>query len=234
MRCFDVGRAEHLDVLDDVVDVAVAADQAEDPPADLVAPRRPTCRRRGRTARTARTPTSCACRAARPSGRTRSGSTARRSPGDGMPRVQSSNAAWASSIGTVIETGARFGQSASGSAVQRGSRDSPQLSFTTGLVVRQASIRDRNDGSSRVAEQAEPVTFGSAFETTARARITSPPSSTTPSPGRISATGDAGGEHRARLRARPRRWRTRSGPCRPRRSPTPSARPRACPGSASA
>ena len=33
------------------------------------------------------------------------------------------------------------------------------------------------------------MTFGSALETIARARITSPPSSTTPSPGRISATG---------------------------------------------
>jgi hypothetical protein len=108
-------------------------------------------------------------------------------PGDGMPRWQSSNAAWASSIGTVIDTGARFGQSASGRAVHRGSRDSPQLSLTTGLVVRHAPIRDLN--VDWAASPSNPsVTLGSAFDTTARLRMISPPSSTTPLPGRISAT----------------------------------------------
>ena len=70
-----------------------------------------------------------------------------------MPRVQSSNARWASSSGTAIDTGARFGQLSSGSAVQRGSRDRPQLTFTTGLVVRQPATRAANAASIGVAEQ---------------------------------------------------------------------------------
>ena len=59
--------------------------------------------------------------------------------------------------------------------------------------------------------------------------MTSPPSSSTPSPGRIRATARTGGEHCAELRAPPRRSRTRCGPCRLRRSPTPSGTPSSSP-----
>ena len=105
--------------------------------------------------------------------------------------MQSSNARWASSSGSATETGAWLGQLSSGSAVQRGSRDKPQLTFSTGLVVRHPATRAAN-AASTASPASRAVVTGSALETTARARMTSPPSSTTsawPSPGRIAATG---------------------------------------------
>ncbi len=89
----------------------------------------------------------------------------------------------------VIETIEPHGQSASGTLENRGSRLSPQLTFITGLVMRHPSMRDWNSPGTPSAATRPSVRRGSAFEITARARMSSPPSSTTPSPGRISATG---------------------------------------------
>jgi len=61
------------------------------------------------------------------------------------------------------------------------------LSFTTGLVMRQAPTRSRSEVST--APSTSPtVRTGSALLTIARARIVSPPASRTPSPGTIAAT----------------------------------------------
>ena len=72
-------------------------------------------------------------------------------------------------------------------AVNRGRRESAQLTFTTGLSLRQLSTRERKP-SGTPSSHSFTVRFGSAFDTTAPARIRSPPSRRTPSPGTIAAT----------------------------------------------
>ena len=155
MRCLDVGRAEHLDVLDDVVDVAVAADQAEDALADLVAPRRPTSRRPARTARTARTRDIVCLPGGATVGSYAVWKYSSAKPGDGI----AARAVLERLLGVVDRHGDRHRRAGSASRrrerVQRGSRDSPQLTFTTGLVVRHAADpRRRTPASIGVAEQA--------------------------------------------------------------------------------
>src|SRR5262245_50368498 len=109
-------------------------------------------------------------------------------PGAGSPALQRSNAAWVASILVVTVTMARWGRLLPGAALNSGSRDSPQLSFTTGLVDFQASIRARQ-ASGTPSSHSAMVRFGSALETTSDARISSPPASRTPSPGTIDPTG---------------------------------------------
>ena len=79
-----------------------------------------------------------------------------------------------------------------------GRRASAQLTLTTGLEQRQAPTRATNAAStpapSPLCSTRVSVRFGSAFETTARARTRSPPASRTPVPGSIAATSHAAGE----------------------------------------
>ena len=97
-------------------------------------------------------------------------------------------------------TGAWLGQTSPGTADQSGSRDKAQLTFNTGLVMRQPSTRSRN-ASGAAASNRPRVALGSALEMTARARMSSPPARRTPSPGTISATGTPAASTAPRSRA---------------------------------
>ena len=101
----------------------------------------------------------------------------------------------------LIVTIARWGSTPSVAAVKTGRRLSPQLTFTTGLSVRHAPTRARNSAGTSPAQSAS-VRLGSALETTTRARMKSPPSSVTPSPGHDGANGYAGRDDRAGLPCR--------------------------------
>ncbi len=118
-----------------------------------------------------------------------------------------------------ISTCARYTVGSPAAAGNVGSRESAQLSLTTGLAMRHPSRRSRTPASSSPSTSAA-VRTGSALLTTARARIVSPPSRRTPSPGTIAATGTPAASTAPRVRARHRRGRTTPGPSRPRRTTT--------------
>ena len=157
---------------------------------------------RGRTARTGRTRSAGGW----PSGAGRrvvAGLDVDLAEADGRlaARRSASNARWASSSAAGdVDRRAAPASVSPGAAVHSGSALSAALNFTTGLRTFHASRRVAVVGRDVVAvEQAAARRFGSALQTTVRARMSVPSSSRTPSPGTISADRDAAGELRAGL-----------------------------------
>ena len=108
----------------------------------------------------------------------------------GTPRSASSNAAWAASRPRVTSTMARWASTPLPAAAGKaGSRSRAALSLTTGERICQPSTRARKSPGTAAGSTRPRVRLGSALEMTVADRISSPPSSRTPSLGRISATG---------------------------------------------
>ena len=101
-------------------------------------------------------------------------------------------------VTVIIE---RYGHDSPGAAVKVGRRSSAALNFTTGDRICHASSRARNASGTASGPSMPSARFGSAFDTTTFARIRSPPSRRTPSPGRISATGTPAASTAPRSRA---------------------------------
>ena len=160
---------------------------------------RPTSPRRARRARTGRTRSSRGGPRGPRSGRRRSGSTARttaprrrRRPGRAGTRRASPRAP------RMQLTVPRVACSAAGNC---GRPESAKLTFSTGLSIGTASTRVRK--SAGAAPSSRPRTRrASALQTTARAAIAVPSSSSTPSPGMDRGDRRAGRDHGAGLASR--------------------------------